>query len=89
MENIKLKLQGKGTSAYPGEGSQMSRRAPDKQHKKVPHNPTIKSASPGAQLEGVCGNGPSMENEQEDVAIHTHLQDCSRFGMIEMWWDGS
>lgn len=66
----------------PGEGPQISRRTPEEQRKGIPHNPAIKSASPGAELKGVCGSAHGVDNEKGGLRdMHTPP------GMQSYWHD--
>ena len=73
----------------PGEGSQVSRRAPEEQHKGIPATPASKSASLGAQLKCLYANAHSMGNKQEELEVCTRLQGYDLIGITETWWDGS
>jgi len=72
----------------PGEGSQVSRRAPEGQHKGTPATPASKSASSGAQLKCLYANTHSMGNKQEELEMCACLQGYDLIGIPEMWWDG-
>jgi len=70
----------------PGEASQVSRRAPEGQHKGTPAS---KSASLRTQLKCLHANACSTGNKQEKLETFTHLQGYDLIGITEMWWDGS
>ncbi|GAB0207775.1 macrophage immunometabolism regulator [Grus japonensis] len=61
------------TYPEPGEGSQVSRRAPEVRHKGIPATPASKSASSGAQLKCLYANAHSMGNKQEELETCTRL----------------
>ncbi|XP_010293539.1 PREDICTED: uncharacterized protein LOC104627127, partial [Phaethon lepturus] len=100
---FKLKLPGKGNfnppHSYqfdasarnrcpePGEGTQVSMRAPEEQHKGIPATPASKSALSGAQLKCLCANTHSIGNKQEELDKCVCLQGYDLIG-IETWWDG-
>ena len=70
----------------PGEGTQVSRRAPEEQHKGTPAS---KTASSGAQLQCLYANTRSMGNKQEELETCARLQRYIFIGIMETWWDGS
>jgi len=70
----------------PGQGSQVSRRAPEGQHKGTPASIT---APWGAQLKCLNANECSMGNKQEELETCAHLQGYDLIGITEMWWDAS
>ncbi|GAB0182153.1 hypothetical protein GRJ2_000680600 [Grus japonensis] len=72
-----------------GEGSQVSRRSPEVQHKGIPATPPSNSASLGAQLKCLYANARTMGNKQEELETCAHLQAYDHIGIMEMWWDGS
>ncbi|GAB0181548.1 hypothetical protein GRJ2_000620100 [Grus japonensis] len=72
-----------------GKGSQVSRRAPEVQHKVIPATPANQSASSGAQLKCLYANDHNMGNKEEELETCACLQDCDLIGITEMWWDGS
>ena len=63
-------------------GSQVSRRAPEAQHRGTPAN---KSASLGAQLKCLCANACSMGNKQGELEMCTCLQAYDLNGFMETW----
>ncbi|KAK4817029.1 hypothetical protein QYF61_026035 [Mycteria americana] len=72
-----------------GEGSQVSRRAPEEQHKRIPANPASKSASSGAQLKCLYVNAHSTGNKQEELEMCARLEGHDLIGITEMRLDGS
>ncbi|KAK4829098.1 hypothetical protein QYF61_002049 [Mycteria americana] len=73
----------------PGEGSQVSSRAPEEQHKGILATPAKKSASLGAQLRCLYANARSMGNKQEELETCACLQGYDLIDIMDMWWDGS
>ena len=51
----------------PGEGSQVSRRTPEEQHKAIPATPASKSASSGTQFKCLCADARGMGNKQRGI----------------------
>lgn len=54
----------------PGEGSQVSERAHEEQHKGIAAAPASMSASSGAQLKCRYANTHTMENKQEELEMY-------------------
>lgn len=104
-ESFKLKLAGEGNlsppNSYqfdasasnrcpePGEGSQVSGRAPEEQHKGIATAPASISASAGTQLKCCYASTHTTGNKQEELEMYTYLQGYNFIGIMEMWWDGS
>lgn len=72
----------------PGEGSQVSRRAPEEQHKGIPVTPVSKLASLGAQLKCFYKDARSVGYKQEKLEICSLLRGCDLIGIMETWWVG-
>jgi len=68
----------------PGEGSQVSRRAPEGRQEGTPAS---NSASSGAQLKCLYANACVMGNEQEELETCARLQGYDLIGITERWWD--
>jgi len=90
---LKYSCWGRGTSIHPtatglipvpGEGSQVSRRAPQ-EPKGTPATPASKSAPSRAQLNCHQANTCSMGNKQEELETCTHLQGYDLIGVTETW----
>lgn len=69
----------------PGEGMQVSRRAPEEQHNGIPATPSSKSGSSGAQLKFLYANACSIGSKHEELETCTHLQGCDHIGITETW----
>lgn len=96
-KDFKLKMPGEGNlSPYhsyqlgdsvrhrcpePEEGSQVSRKASEEQHKGIPVTPASKSASLGSQLQSTCAILHMKGNKQEELEMwaclwsHRHVMD--------------
>jgi len=96
-EGFKLKMRGEGNlnpshcyqfdagpgskGPEPGAGSQVGRRAPERQHNRTPAS---KSASLGAQLKCLYASTCSMGNKQEELETCAHLQGYDLIGIRDM-----
>jgi len=71
----------------PGEGTQVTQRAPEEHHKVIPATPASKPSSTTAQFKCLYANTCSMGNKREELGMCTCLQGYDLIDITEKWWD--